>query len=134
MPLAPPVVAFAEDPNYRNDTGSNFTNMQSQVMAYQASMDALIETVRSAARGQSCWHKDAGAQGARACPCCPQVIPLGGFYWQLMDGGGAKLNTAINNTTDPATCKVEETRLLRVLGSRLLMRRLCSPTLRRSAS
>ena len=62
------------------------------------------------------------------------MIPLGGFYWQLMDGGGAKLNTAINNTTDPATCKVEETRLLRVLGSRLLMRRLCSPTLRRSAS
>ena len=28
-----------------------------------------------------------------------------------MDGGGAKLNTNINNTTDPATCKVGRRRV-----------------------
>lgn len=62
MSRIPPPVAFAEDPNYRNDTGSNFTNMQSQVMAYRASMDALIETVRHAG-DESCRRKDAGARG-----------------------------------------------------------------------
>ena len=62
-----------------------------------------------------------------------QVIPLGGFYWQLMDGGGAKLNTNINNTTDPATCKVHADALARILTSLALPVR-CSLTLRRSAS
>lgn len=65
-----------EDKNYIADTGANVSNIQSQVDAYQASMQELIRT----------------------------VIPLGGFFWQLMDGGGARLNTGINNTTDPATC------------------------------
>jgi hypothetical protein len=51
-------------------------DMQDQVDAYQASMVALIEA----------------------------VIPLGGFYWQLMDGSGARLNSGINTTVDPATC------------------------------
>jgi len=65
-----------EDPNYISDTGASTQDMQDQVDAYQASMVELIET----------------------------VIPLGGFYWQLMDGGGARLNSGINTTVDPTTC------------------------------
>lgn len=65
-----------EDGNYIADTGASTADMQSQVDAYQASMNALIAT----------------------------VIPLGGYFWQLMDGGGAQLNTGINKTVDEATC------------------------------
>lgn len=65
-----------EDSNYIADTGATSQDMQDQVDAYQASMVALIEA----------------------------VIPLGGFYWQLMDGSGARLNSGINTTVDPTTC------------------------------
>ena len=65
-----------EDSHYIADTGASTADMQSQVDAYQASMQALIA----------------------------RVIPLGGFFWQLMDGGGAKLNTGLNQTADTATC------------------------------
>ena len=65
-----------EDPNYISDTGASQADMASQVAAYQESMQALIE----------------------------RVIPLGGFFWQLMDGGGAKLNTGLNTTLDTADC------------------------------
>lgn len=65
-----------EDKNYIADTGASQQDMQEQVAAYQESMNQLIRT----------------------------VIPLGGFFWQLMDGGGAVLNTGINATTDPNTC------------------------------
>ena len=66
-----------EDSNYIADTGASTQDMQDQVAAYQASMNELIAT----------------------------VIPLGGFFWQLMDGGGAQLNTGINKTADPASCR-----------------------------
>ena len=33
------------------------------------------------------------------------VYANGGFTWMMMSWGGAKLNTGINNTTDPATCR-----------------------------
>jgi hypothetical protein len=66
-----------EDPNYIADTGASTQDMQEQVDAYQESMNALIET----------------------------VIPMGGFFWQLMDGSGAHLNSGINTTVDPTTCE-----------------------------
>ena len=65
-----------EDPNYIADTGASTASMTAQVAAYRASMDSLIA----------------------------KVIPMGGFFWQLMDGGGAKLNTDLNQTVDAATC------------------------------
>jgi len=65
-----------EDKNYIADTGASPQDMQDQVNAYRESMNQLIST----------------------------VIPMGGFFWQLMDGGGAVLNTGINATTDPNSC------------------------------
>jgi hypothetical protein len=65
-----------EDPNYIADTGADAASMQAQVAAYQESMQQLIKT----------------------------VIPMGGFFWQLMDGGGAQLNTGLNTTMDTAAC------------------------------
>ena len=65
-----------EDPNYVADTGAGPADMQAQVDAYRESMVALTNA----------------------------TIALGGFYWQLMDGGGARLNTGINATVDAATC------------------------------
>lgn len=50
-----------EDPNYRNDTGSNYTDMQSQVAAYQASMTQLIETVRDSAVDSRSFRKKEAA-------------------------------------------------------------------------
>ena len=41
-----PSLHLAEDPNYCADTGSNHSNMVTQVDAYRASMNTLIETVR----------------------------------------------------------------------------------------
>jgi hypothetical protein len=65
-----------EDSNYIADTGASTADMQAQVDAYRQSIQELIGT----------------------------VIPMGGFYWQLMNGNGAVVNTGINNTTDTATC------------------------------
>ena len=65
-----------EDPNYIADTGASPDDMAAQVAAYRTSMNALIA----------------------------RVIPMGQFFWQLMDGGGAKLNTGLNQTVDAATC------------------------------
>jgi hypothetical protein len=65
-----------EDPNYIADTGASPADMAAQVAAYRTSMNALIA----------------------------RVIPMGQFFWQLMDGGGAKLNTGLNQTVDAATC------------------------------
>ena len=65
-----------EDSHYIADTGASPQDMQDQVDAYRQSMNELIRA----------------------------VIPLGGFFWQLLDGGGARLNTDINKTTDPASC------------------------------
>lgn len=65
-----------EDPNYIADTGASTADMTAQVNAYRASMNALIA----------------------------KVIPMGGFFWQLMDGGGAKLNTGLNQTVNAPTC------------------------------
>jgi len=62
-----------EDSNYIADTGASPASMAAQVDAYHESMNQLIST----------------------------VIPLGGFYWQLMDTGGAKLNK--NNVTANTT-------------------------------
>ncbi len=32
------------------------------------------------------------------------VIPAGGFFWQLMNGGGVVLNTGINTVAPTSTC------------------------------
>lgn len=66
-----------EDSNYIADTGASTQDMADQVAAYQESMQALIRA----------------------------VIPLGGFYWQLMDGGGAQLNKGINVTVNGTVCR-----------------------------
>ena len=66
-----------EDKNFIADTGFSTSEMQELVDAYQASIQALIA----------------------------KLIPLGGFYWQLMKGNGAQLNTDTNQTLDPSTCK-----------------------------
>jgi len=55
-----------EDRNYIADTGASPEEMEEQTAAYQESMYALAK----------------------------KVIPLGGFWWQLMDGSGMKLNPA----------------------------------------
>lgn len=65
-----------EDSHYIADTGANTSDMQSQVDAYQASMLQLINT----------------------------VIPMSQFFWQLMDGGGAQLNTGLNTTSSTEDC------------------------------
>ena len=64
-----------EDRNYIADTGSNSEDMMSQVAAYQESMYQLTK----------------------------KVLPLGGFWWQLMDGNGMKLNP--KGKQNPA-CKI----------------------------
>lgn len=66
-----------EDKNYIADTGASPAEMQAQVDAYQDTIQKLRE----------------------------KLIPLGGFYWQLMDSRGAELNQDINKTMDAATCK-----------------------------
>jgi len=52
-----------EDKNYIADTGVTQADVNTQVAAYKASMVALIK----------------------------KVVPMGGYWWQLMDGGGNKL-------------------------------------------
>lgn len=66
-----------EDPNYIADTGATPQQMQDQVDAYRTTITQFNEAVYAA----------------------------GGFTWMMMDWGGARLNTGINNTTDTATCK-----------------------------
>ena len=63
-----------EDRNYMADCGVDAADMKTQVAAYKTSMTALVK----------------------------KVIPMGGYWWQLMDGGGNKL--AAKKTT-PAQCK-----------------------------
>ena len=67
-----------EDPNYIADTGFSTAEMQAQVDAYHETITAFNEAV---------WNAHA-------------------FTWMMMSWGGAKLNTGINNTTDPATCRL----------------------------
>jgi len=52
-----------EDGNYMADTGADAADMKTQVQAYRMSMTALVK----------------------------KVLPMGGYWWQLMDSGGAKL-------------------------------------------
>ena len=66
-----------EDSNYIADTGASVDDMTAQVAAYRESIVAFNEAVWAA----------------------------GGFTWMMMSWDGAQLNTGINNTTDPATCK-----------------------------
>ena len=63
-----------EDPNYIADTGASKADMSSQVDAYRTTMTALVK----------------------------KVVPMGGYWWQLMDGGGSKL--AKKNVSE-AQCK-----------------------------
>eukprot|EP00656_Telonema_subtile_P001746 TRINITY_DN10758_c0_g2_i2.p1 TRINITY_DN10758_c0_g2~~TRINITY_DN10758_c0_g2_i2.p1 ORF type:complete len:445 (-),score=93.61 TRINITY_DN10758_c0_g2_i2:229-1563(-) len=72
-----------EDSHYVADTGASDTEMQAQVSAYQASMQDLIKT----------------------------VLPMGGFWWQLMDSSGMKTLADMNATQ----CKTT-------------LRQLCVPT------
>jgi len=66
-----------EDSNYIADTGASPADMQAQVDAYRTTITAFNQAVHAA----------------------------GGFTWMMMDWGGARLNTGINNTTDPDSCK-----------------------------
>jgi hypothetical protein len=66
-----------EDSNYIADCGFSQQEMADQVAAYRETITQFNEAVFS----------------------------NGGFTWMMMDWGGARLNTGINNTTDPATCK-----------------------------
>lgn len=63
-----------EDRNYMADTGADDADMKTQVAAYKATMTALVK----------------------------KVVPMGGYWWQLMDGSGNKL--AAKNVS-AATCK-----------------------------
>jgi hypothetical protein len=56
------------------DTGADAADMKTQVAAYKTSMTALVK----------------------------KVMPMGGFWWQLMDGGGNKL---AGKKTSAAQCK-----------------------------
>ena len=72
-----------EDKNYIADTGSTSEGMMSQVAAYQETMYQLTK----------------------------KVLSLGGFWWQLMDGSGVKVNptgswaTGANASVAPARCR-----------------------------
>lgn len=63
-----------EDRNYMADCGYTAADMEKQVAAYKTSMTALVK----------------------------KVVPMGGYWWQLMDGGGNKL---AHKEAPPATCK-----------------------------
>eukprot|EP00039_Didymoeca_costata_P006126 m.87634 g.87634 ORF g.87634 m.87634 type:complete len:620 (-) comp13122_c0_seq1:133-1992(-) len=60
-----------EDKNYIADTGASQEEIQEQVAAYQESMLALKE----------------------------KVVPMGGFWWQLMDGSGVKIDHTTPNSS-----------------------------------
>ena len=57
-----------EDSHYIEDTGASSESMKSQVAAYRQSMRELTQ----------------------------KVVAMGGFYWQLMDGGGMKTLSKMN--------------------------------------
>ena len=71
-----------EDTRYIPDTGASPKDMYEQVVAYQESMYQLIK----------------------------KVVPLGGFWWQLMDNGGMQLNQP---RTSPARTVAECKTILR---------------------
>ena len=64
-----------EDRNYIADTGASPGDMAAQVQAYKDSMTALKK----------------------------KVLPMGGFWWQLMDGYGMRANNF--NTSQASGCK-----------------------------
>ncbi len=66
-----------EDSNYIADTGATPAEMTDQVAAYRETIAEFNVAVHAA----------------------------GGFTWMMMSWNGASLNTGINNTTDPASCK-----------------------------
>ena len=68
-----------EDRNYMADTGADDADMKTEVAAYKTSMTALVK----------------------------KVLPMGGYWWQLMDGSGTKLAHSTHSTTPitPAQCK-----------------------------
>ena len=68
-----------EDRNYMADTGADDADMQTQVAAYKTSMTALVK----------------------------KVLPMGGYWWQLMDGSGIKLAAPPRRgkPATPAQCK-----------------------------
>jgi hypothetical protein len=70
-----PVGPTEEDKNYIADTGASQADMKEQVAAYKASMLALKK----------------------------KVVPMGGYWWQLMDSGNTKL--AGIHQMDTAKCK-----------------------------
>merc|ERR1712190_526912 len=66
-----------EDSHYIADTGASSDDMKAQVAAYQESMAELQK----------------------------KVVPMGGFWWQLMDGGALKSLAKMNSTTCKATLR-----------------------------
>eukprot|EP01043_Picozoa_sp_COSAG02_P008111 COSAG02_NODE_253_length_26942_cov_80.561152_3_plen_174_part_00 len=72
-----------EDSHYIVDTGASPASMMAQTSAFRESMHQLVQKVRS----------------------------LGGFWWQLMDGSGVKLNptgswsSGANISVTPKECK-----------------------------
>ena len=65
-----------EDRNYMADTSADAADMKTQVAAYKTSMTALVK----------------------------KVLPMGGYWWQLMDAAGIKLAHSRSPVT-PAQCK-----------------------------
>lgn len=68
-----------EDKNYIADTGASNEEIEAQVAAYEESMYELKK----------------------------KVIPLGGFWWQLMDGSGMQLNIESSLSTEQCKAKLE---------------------------
>lgn len=67
-----------EDRNYIADTGASPQEMKDQVAAYEASMLALKK----------------------------KVVPMGGYWWQLMDTGNTKVAAKVKGKrVTPAQCK-----------------------------
>merc|ERR1712190_69601 len=66
-----------EDSHYIADTGASSDDMKAQVAAYQESMAELQK----------------------------KVVPMGGFWWQLMDGGALKSLAKMNASTCKATLR-----------------------------
>ena len=67
-----------EDKNYVVDTGASLASMADQVAAYRQSMYDLTK----------------------------KVVPMGGFWWQLMDGRGSKLAGGVSAEVCKSTLEV----------------------------
>ena len=102
-----------EDSNYIADTGASPADMQAQVDAYRATITQFNNAVWQN-KGFTCvggCGRSAGAGRAGIFYFTRRFsIPLPLHFssrrsWMMMDWGGSKLNTGINNTTDPASCK-----------------------------